>query len=85
MDRRSFFSLLANAPVVTAAGVAIAPAQPERGIEFLNPQCPTCLAVFDVTAQFPHAAQPTVADRCSPRAVTCRCGWQGELIFFRRQ
>jgi|KBSSwiStaDraftv2_1062776.scaffolds.fasta_scaffold583527_3 hypothetical protein len=85
MNRRSFFNTMLGTAPVAAATLAMTPPSPPRGIEFLNPQCPTCLAVFDVTAQFPYASNPTVADRCSPRAVECRCGWSGELIFYRRQ
>lgn len=88
MNRRSFFNtMLGTAPTV-AATLAMTPQQamtPERGLEFLDPQCPRCLAVFDATAQFPYSSNPTAADRCTPQSMTCRCGWQGELIFYRRQ
>lgn len=84
MDRRSFFNTMLGSAPVAAATLAMTPPSPPRGVEFLNPMCPKCLCVFDVTAHFPNY-ETRSASGTEPVAVTCRCGWMGELIFFRRQ
>ena len=90
LARRRFLGGLVLGPASITASATVSVRETQHGaVEFLNPMCPSCCALFDVTALIPLGPNESFGDRatrgCKPMDVTCRCEWQGQITFFRRQ